>query len=207
MPVADLAEILHGLGARLCRVSFFGMKWALSNAEPIIDHYIGRYREQMGSSVPKGMNSFDYGYRMGVDEIVLYGLSEAQQLSHQYSDGRVHEMCDMEGFGTIKQTTSIDVRISRVKIYLELCHEILYVVQRLMLDDMPSTLRMVRTRATQLRSLIIGWESLSEVERSSRLGGSNTPKALRALLALILSTEVNFVRAICIKHNNLRHLP
>ena len=67
--VAALAEILHGLGARLCRVSFFGMKWALSSVEPIIDHYIGRYRDQMDSSVPKGMNSFDYGYRNDTDEI------------------------------------------------------------------------------------------------------------------------------------------
>ena len=75
------------------------------------------------------------------------------------------------GDGSIRLTPSIDVRISKVNICQELCHEILSILQRLMLDNMPNTLRTMRTRATQLRSLIMGWESLSEVERSNRLGG------------------------------------
>ena len=75
------------------------------------------------------------------------------------------------GDGSIRLTPSIDMSISRVNIYQELCHEILSILQRLILDDMPNTLRMMRTRVTQLRSLIMGWKSLSEVERSSRLGG------------------------------------
>ena len=56
--VTALAKILDGFGIRLCSMSFFGMKWALSSAEPIINHYIGRYRDQMGSSVLEGINSF-----------------------------------------------------------------------------------------------------------------------------------------------------
>ena len=116
VPISALTEVLHGFGARFCRVSFFGMKWALVIAEPIIDQYIGRYRDQIGSSVPEGMNSFDYGYRWATDEIVLYGFSEAQRLVHLHSDGRVHEMYDMEGFGSIRQTFNIDVRNSRVDV-------------------------------------------------------------------------------------------
>ena len=99
--VAALAETLHGLEARLCRVSFFGIKWTLSSTETIIDHYIGRYRDQMGSIVHEGMNSFNYGYRIGINEIVFFGLSEAHRLSHLYSDGRVHEMCNKEEFGSL----------------------------------------------------------------------------------------------------------
>jgi hypothetical protein len=60
VPISALLDCLHALGARICRVSFFGMKWDLCRAEPIIDHYISRYREQMGSSVPDENNSFEY---------------------------------------------------------------------------------------------------------------------------------------------------
>ena len=69
--ISTLSDCLYALGARICRVSFFGMKWDLCRAEPIIDHYIGRYREQMGSSVPDGKNSFDNGIRFDTTDIVL----------------------------------------------------------------------------------------------------------------------------------------
>ncbi|KAG0563072.1 hypothetical protein KC19_8G003000 [Ceratodon purpureus] len=169
--ISALSIVLHHLGARICRVSFFGMKWNLPSAEPIIDRYIGRYRDQMGASVPEGKNFFDYGFSIPSDQIELFGFSEAQLQSHQFREGRVHEMCDMEGFGSLSLNPSIDERISRVKIYQELCHEILSVLPRMMLDDMPSTMRTMRTRARQLRDLITGWQSLSDVERVSRLGG------------------------------------
>jgi hypothetical protein len=171
VPISALSDCVHAAGARICRVSFFGMKWDLCRAEPIIDHYIGRYREQMGSSVPDGKNSFDYGARVHTPDLLLLGISEAQVLAHMYRDLRVHEMCDSEGFGSVSLTPLIDARISRVKLYQEICHEIMSVVQRQMLDDMPSTVRTMRTRARQLRELVLGWDSLSPDERSSRLGG------------------------------------
>ena len=43
--IGALSVILHDFGARLCRVSFFGIKGDLISAKPIIDHYIGRYRD------------------------------------------------------------------------------------------------------------------------------------------------------------------
>ena len=36
-------------------MSYFNMKWDLPKIKPIIDHYISLYRDQMGSSVAKGM--------------------------------------------------------------------------------------------------------------------------------------------------------
>ena len=151
--VAALAEILFGVEARLSRVSFFDMKWALSSAEPIIDHYMSRYRDQMGSSVPEVMNSFDYGYRIGTNEIVFFGLIEVLRLSHLYSDGRVHEMCDMEGFGSIRLTPSIDVR-SAVEKFTRSC--VTRYCAATNAGRHADTLRTMRTRATQLRSLIMG---------------------------------------------------
>ena len=46
-----------------------------------------------------------------------------------YRNCRVHEMCDSEGFGSVSLTPLIDARISRIKVYQEICHEILSVLQ------------------------------------------------------------------------------
>ena len=169
--ISALSDCLHALGAKICRVSFFDMKWDLCRADPIIDHYISRYREQMGSSVPDGKNSFDYGLRFDTSDIVLLGISEAQERSHMYRDYSVHEMCDSEGFSSVSLTPLIDARIPRIKVYQEICHEVLFVLQRQMLDDMLSIIRTMRTWIRQLTDLILGKYNLSPEERSIRLGG------------------------------------
>ena len=125
----------------------------------------------MVSSVLEEKNLFDYGLRIDIDDIVLIGFSEAQLMSHRFVEGLVHEMCDIEDLGSVSMNLTIDVHISRIKIYQELCYEIVFVVQRQMLDNIPSTVRMMRTRASQLKNLIMGWDSLSPAERSKRLGG------------------------------------
>ncbi len=61
VPIAAMSDALHSLGARVCRVSFFGMKWDIPDAEPIIDRFIQQYHAEMGSSVPTQKNMFDYG--------------------------------------------------------------------------------------------------------------------------------------------------
>ena len=38
--VSAISEALYSLGARLCRVLFFGMKWSILYAEPAIDTFI-----------------------------------------------------------------------------------------------------------------------------------------------------------------------
>ena len=40
IPISALADCLYALGARCCKVFFFGMKWDLPSAESVIDHYI-----------------------------------------------------------------------------------------------------------------------------------------------------------------------
>ena len=81
-------------------------------------------------------------------EIVLLVFSEAQKLSHMFVEDCVHEMCVIERFGSVRLNPNIDVRIFRINIYHDLCHGILSVLQRMMLDNIPSTLRMMRTKAT-----------------------------------------------------------
>ena len=45
-------------------------------------------------------------------DIVLIGFSEAQQLSHQFVNGHVHEICDIEDLGFINLNPRTNVRIS-----------------------------------------------------------------------------------------------
>jgi len=61
VPISAMSDALHSLGARVCRVSFFGMKWEIPDAEPMIDRFIQRYCAKMGSFVPTQKNMFDYG--------------------------------------------------------------------------------------------------------------------------------------------------
>jgi hypothetical protein len=52
VPIAAMSDALHSLGATVCQVSFFGMKWEIPDAEPMIDRFIQRYHAEMGFSVP-----------------------------------------------------------------------------------------------------------------------------------------------------------
>lgn len=63
VPVPAMYKALYTLIARICRVSFFGMKWFIPGVEPAINSFIERYHAQMDSSVPTGRNMFDYGAR------------------------------------------------------------------------------------------------------------------------------------------------
>lgn len=62
----------------------------------------------------------------------------------------------------------VDGRIIRVKIYQKLCHDILYVIQRQMLDYMPILMRMMYTKLRQLQDLMMRWKNMIEEMRHSR---------------------------------------
>lgn len=171
VPVLAMSEALYSLGARLCRVSFFGMKWSIPSAEPVIDRFIQRYRDQMGSAVLTGRNLFDYRIRFPTDGVLLFGLSDEQRRIHMYRDGSVHDMCNEHGFGSFECRPLLDLRLSKVKIYQELVHDILSTIPRRMLDDMPTTIRTIRTRAGQLQDLLQRWMDMTYDMRISRVGG------------------------------------
>jgi len=67
VPISAMADALHSLGARVCQVSFFGMKWEIPDAKTVIDRFIQRYHAEIGSSVPIGKNMFDYGVQFPTD--------------------------------------------------------------------------------------------------------------------------------------------
>jgi hypothetical protein len=72
VPILAMSDALHSLGAKVCRVSFFGMKWEIIDVEPTIDRFIQRYSAEMGSFVPTQKNMFDYGVQFPTGGLDLY---------------------------------------------------------------------------------------------------------------------------------------
>jgi len=70
--------------------------------------------------------------------------------ARRFREGIVHEMCNEAGYGSLDFRPILDRHIVKVKVYQVLCHEILSVIQRQMLDDMPATMCTMRTRLKQL---------------------------------------------------------
>ncbi len=40
VPIFTMLNVLHSLGVRICQISFFGMKWEISDVKPVIDCFI-----------------------------------------------------------------------------------------------------------------------------------------------------------------------
>ena len=103
--------------------------------------------------------------------MILYKFSEDQVAAKNFVEGRVHEMCHVAGYGSLSFRPKFDWRFRRIKIYQVLCHEILSVIQKQTLDDMPTTIFTVRTRLKQMRTLLNIWTAMTAVERERRLQG------------------------------------
>jgi hypothetical protein len=83
---------------------------------------------------------------MGSSSLQFYKFNEVQCKAQRFREGTVHEMCNVAGYGSLDFRPIIDPYIVKVKVYQVLCDEILSVIQRQMLDDMPATMRTMRTR-------------------------------------------------------------
>jgi len=145
------------------------MKWEIPDGEPMIDRFIHRYHAEMGSYVPTQKNMFDYGVQFPTGGLQLYKFSEVQCKARRFREGTVHEMCNEAGYGSLDFRPILDQHIVKVKVYQVLCHEILSVIHRQMLDDMPATMRTMRTRLRQLQDLMEHWGAMTEDVLSSRI--------------------------------------
>ena len=179
IPVAAMSEALFTLGARLCRVSFFGMKWSIPSAEPVIDNFIRRYRMQMGAELPIGRNQFDYGARFPTNAVLLFKFSDQQEQADRYREGSVHEMCNERDFGSIECRPLHDDRLKKIKVYQQLIHDILSCIPRRTLDDVPQTIFTIRTRAIHMQTLLQRWMEMPHDMRVRRLGGVRVELTVR----------------------------
>jgi len=180
VPIWAMSQALHELGAKICRVAFFGMKWTIPIAEPKIDHFIERYRVEMGSSVPIGRNMFDLGVVFKMPGIRMYSFSDIQSRARKYTDGQVYEMCNVEGYGSLEFKPRLDKDLRKIKLYPEVCHAVLSVIHKQNLDDMPSTMFTMRTRLNQMRSLLAVWEGFTTDIRRGHLLGTRLEVTVQA---------------------------
>jgi len=69
-----------------------------------------------------------------------------QHEARKFRGGNVHKMCNVKGYGSSDFRPIIDPHIIKVKVYQVLCHQILSVIQKQMLDDMSATMCTMRTK-------------------------------------------------------------
>jgi hypothetical protein len=134
------------LDARFCRVQFLGMKWGLSAAEPTLNRFIAWYYAEMGTDVPMEKNVFDYGCYVQLDQLELYTFSFQQHQMRYYQEGHIHHMCNVLDYGSLDFSLNLEPRVEKIKIYQRVVHELLSKIQKQCLDDMPSQIRIIRTR-------------------------------------------------------------
>jgi hypothetical protein len=111
-------------------MAIFAYHKTILDAEPMIDRFIQQYHAKMGSSVPVQKNMFDYGVQFPIGGLQLYKFSEVQREAHKFREGNVHEMCNVQGYGSLYFRSIIYPHIVKVKVYQVLCHEILSVIQK-----------------------------------------------------------------------------
>ena len=170
LPVQAMAEALHYCGARACRIQFFGMKWTLPQAEPIIEDLIQRYIDMMDVHAVRGKNRFDIGtVHHDHENVILFKLNP-QQTHHVAGD--VHEMLNVRDFGSMEFRLTTNAHMKKVKVYQELVHDVISVIHKAALDDMPVTMRTITTRHQQMSTLLRHWERMTPCTQRSRLTGT-----------------------------------
>lgn len=167
IPVQALVEALRACGHRECRVGFFGMKWAIPKAQSKVDTYV-----QFHMAAVK-RNQFDIGIVLSptMVDIFRFGLRQTSP-PRMYREGTVHEMLNVEGFGALQFRVPMLGGIQSIKIYQELTHEVLFAIPRENMDDMPKTVRTMRTRVEQFANLLEAWEHYEDDELKERLLGT-----------------------------------
>ena len=84
----------------------------------------------------------------------------------------MHEMCEVQDYESVDFRPVVDRHISRVMLYPLVVHEIISVIQKFTLDDMPTTICTMQTKSGQMEALLNIWEAFeTEQERSEHLGG------------------------------------
>ena len=82
----------------------------------------------MGSSVSVQKNLFDYKVRFQTNDLILYSFGDIQCRAKKYREGIVHLLCNREKYESLDFKLVVDQRIMRVKINLNLYHEVFSVI-------------------------------------------------------------------------------
>ena len=171
-----MAKALYISGARICRVGFFGMKMPIGIAEPLIDNLVQRYLDfltpELDSQILHNKSIFDIGIGIPTKGIEFFSFGDDQRRAKQYSEGRVHEMCNQSKFGSVLFRPTRLVQIKQIKMYSKLVHVILSVIGRENFDVMSRTMYTIRARAHQLRALLQRLELMQIMRRDNEIRGT-----------------------------------
>lgn len=203
--VEAIATVLHDLGATKCRVLSFGMKWKIPVAEPKIDYFINRYFATVARDRRTAPNTFDYGvgdHEVNTNMINAFRFTDIQVIANgrqnqHFRQNVVYPMFMQRGSGSISFKPTFNSAFEEVKIYPELVHEVLSVLKRQTLDDMPKTVRTMQIRLNQLQKLLRHWEDMTPADRTARFLGSRVEATVR-------THTVAEGRALCIREKVLR---
>ena len=147
----------------------------------------------------RGMNMFDIGVIHPSNTVDLFSFSREQRRARMLHGTRIHEMCNVSNFGSLKFCLSCDPRIKNIKIYQELCHGVVSVISKDFLDDMPKTMMTMKTRFYQMASLYkILTQDMDDAERCEFFLGT------RIEVTIYDINKIVDARTICIRLDLLR---
>ncbi len=193
IPIMAMVKALVHSHVRSCRVQMYGMKWSIQEAQPIIDSLIQRYIIHEGNNALNERNRFDIGVLHPTDNIQLFKFNDIQIANQQH----VFPMFDTE-YGSIAFKPNINAKFELIKIYHDLVHEVVSVIPKDNLDDMPVTTRTMRTRHEQLHNLFTIWNTMDAQTRRSRLWG------IRVEVTVININLVHMAYDLCVQYDILR---
>lgn len=153
LPTASIAGAVYMAGIHHCRVSMYGMKWPIPQAEPSIDFLINRYVDAFGDRAVVHDNRFDIASQEKTAEVELFNVSPDQVRHHMYREFNLHPMLNIQDSGSVDFKLEGLPFVDKVKIYPEMVHAILSRIKKQYLDDMPALVKTVQIRAKQLRTL------------------------------------------------------
>jgi hypothetical protein len=173
MPLEAMVDALRACGYKECRVGFYGMKWAYPKAQPRIDRCVELHFPLRGVLATVKRNQFDVGITLRTTAVDIFHFSERQIFPHRvFRQGKVYDMFNIVGFGALEFKVPSHEGLEHVKLYQEVTHAVLSGVQKSTLDDMPKSVRTLKSRSEQLTNLLRTWGRYGRDELQEYLCGT-----------------------------------
>ena len=111
-------------------------------------------------------NRFDIGIVYHDHENVTLFKLNSQQTHHVAGD--VHEMLNVRDFDSVEFKFTTNAHVKKVKVYQELVHDVISVIPKVALDDMPVTIRTIKTSQNKKSILLPHWKKMIPRTQRSR---------------------------------------
>jgi hypothetical protein len=154
-----------------------------------MDHLIQRYVDMIDVHTMHSKNRFDINIVYhDYENVTLFKLNP-QQTHHVAED--VHEMLNVRNFVSVEFKFKTNSHVKKVNVYQELVHEVISVIPKAALDDMPSCMKTIKTRHKQMSTLLPHWERMSPRTQRSCL------TCTRVEIIIVCVDKVSEARMLC----------